>query len=74
MKIDRRKFLGMSLLAGASLTWGMRLFSQKKYNVLFIICDDLNDTVNGMGGHPPGTDSGDRLFEGTGCAVYKRAL
>jgi len=26
--------------------------SEQKYNVLFIICDDLNDWVEGMGGNP----------------------
>ncbi|MDG2168599.1 MAG: sulfatase-like hydrolase/transferase, partial [Opitutales bacterium] len=25
---------------------------QQRPNVLFIICDDLNDSVEGMGGHP----------------------
>ena len=25
---------------------------QQRPNVLFIICDDLNDSLEGMGGHP----------------------
>jgi arylsulfatase A-like enzyme len=56
--------MAMSLLTVGSLTWGMSLSSPKKYNVLFIICDDLNDTVNGMGGHPQAlTPAIDRLME-----------
>jgi arylsulfatase A-like enzyme len=36
----------------------------KRLNVLFIICDDLNDSVAGMGGHPQAkTPNIDRLME-----------
>ena len=31
---------------------------QGRPNVLFIICDDLNDSLEGMGGHPQGKDIG----------------
>ncbi|MDZ7723274.1 MAG: sulfatase-like hydrolase/transferase [candidate division KSB1 bacterium] len=52
---SRRSFLKKSLYSGAALS-ATGLLSvcsgRKKPNVLFIICDDLNDMVEGMGGHP----------------------
>jgi arylsulfatase A-like enzyme len=48
----------------------------QKPNILFIICDDLNDSVEGMGGHPQAlTPSIDRLtsegvrFQNAHCAA-----
>lgn len=46
------------------MAFGIRPSIPNKYNVLFIICDDLNDTVNGMGGHPQAkTPAIDRLIK-----------
>jgi arylsulfatase A-like enzyme len=41
----------ITLLSMPSCT-SVRNGDKAKYNVLFIICDDLNDWVEGMGGHP----------------------
>ena len=39
------------------------LAKKKNPNVLFILCDDLNDAINGMGGHPQAkTPNIDRLL------------
>ncbi len=39
------------------------LMAADRSNVLFILCDDLNDTVEGMGGHPQAhTPNIDRLM------------
>jgi len=38
--------------------------TSKKTNIIFIICDDLNDSINGMGGHPQAqTPNIDRLMK-----------
>ena len=41
----------LTWLFGSTLGVG-GLLAVERPNVLFIICDDLNDTVEGMGGHP----------------------
>ena len=52
----KRRFVYTST---ALLTWVFGLvfgvgglLAADRPNVLFIICDDLNDSVEGMGGHP----------------------
>jgi len=71
--MNRRDFLRATALGTAGLMGGlMRGFSQARAagrsrqgrpNVLFIICDDLNDSVAGMGGHPQAkTPNIDRLM------------
>jgi arylsulfatase A-like enzyme len=56
--VNRREFLKTAATATASLSLGgftsSVLADEKKQrpNVLFIICDDLNHYVQGMGGHP----------------------
>jgi arylsulfatase A-like enzyme len=60
--LTRREFLKSTALGTAEVMGGLlpgcsALQSSTKAgrgrpNVLFIICDDLNDTVDGMGGHP----------------------
>lgn len=47
---SRRGFLRASVAAPAVFT--SRAAERARPNVLFIICDDLNDSVEGMGGHP----------------------
>ncbi len=54
--MDRRAFLKLMTIGAAGLAGGcMSRFAvndgTKKPNLLFIICDDLNDSVEGMGGH-----------------------
>jgi len=54
--LNRRKFLKAAGLSAASLILGscneqLIKAPTKKPNVLFIICDDLNHYVEGMGGH-----------------------
>lgn len=84
MKIDRRRFLKM-MMSGAvvpSLTGAgcARMLpgmdQQKKYNVLFLALDDMNDWVGCLGGHPQAkTPNIDRLagkgvlFEQAYCAA-----
>ena len=64
----RRRFLGSAATGVLSLVTprvasGGRS-SAKKPNLLFIVCDDLNDSVEGMGGHPQArTPNIDRLLE-----------
>ncbi|RPH30739.1 hypothetical protein EHM92_09315 [bacterium] len=61
--ISRRSFLGASAatLAGFSSLGGAARDSPP--NVLFILFDDLNDSVEGMGGHPQArTPNIDRLM------------
>jgi len=59
--ITRREFLKRTAIGTASLMGPLMLGSspiaaavgqRSKPNVLFIICDDLNDSIAGMGGHP----------------------
>ncbi len=52
--ISRRCFLGNSAaaLAGMSSLCRAAANSQARPNVLFILFDDLNDSIEGMGGHP----------------------
>ena len=56
--IDRRTFLKAEAVSTAGLTLGNITSSLSgkeipdKPNVLFIICDDLNHYIQGMGGHP----------------------
>ena len=47
----RRDFLRTAGLGGAALA-AARGPERRRPNVLFILCDDLNDSVAGMGGHP----------------------
>ena len=49
----------------SSLLWTGSIWADEteKPNVLFIICDDLNDYVTGFGGHPQAkTPNLDRLI------------
>ena len=53
---NRREFLKKSAI-GFTAALGLGVFSCSKKqaeppNVLFIICDDLNDSIEGLGGHP----------------------
>ena len=41
----KKWFLGICLSV-------VSVFAAEKPNVLFVICDDLNDSIEGMGGHP----------------------
>jgi len=73
MKIDmfsRRHFLKLAGLAIITPKIALQARPSNKIqpNVLFIICDDLNDSVEGMGGHPQAkTPNIDRLIgSGTG--------
>ncbi|MCW5981136.1 MAG: sulfatase [Bryobacteraceae bacterium] len=49
--LTRRAFLGAAASAAAAGVSCSRAQAAPP-NVLFIICDDLNDSVEGMGGHP----------------------
>lgn len=61
-KMNRREFLkataiGTSglisgLMSGCAVMEGFKMGGRGRPNVLFIICDDLNDSIAGMGGHP----------------------
>jgi arylsulfatase A-like enzyme len=54
-RTTRRTFLQAAAGAAANLApavHGAGAASRARPNVLFIICDDLNDSVEGMGGHP----------------------
>lgn len=63
--MKRREFIGTaaigsSLFAASGLS--CEYFKIKKPNILFIICDDLNDAITGFGGHPQAkTPNLDRL-------------
>jgi hypothetical protein len=46
----RRSLKTATAAASAILT--SRAASQSRPNILFIVCDDLNAAVEGMGGHP----------------------
>lgn len=46
--LSRRAFLASAAPAALSLSYA----KASQPNVLFIICDDLNDSIEGMGGHP----------------------
>ena len=54
--LNRRNFIKLASLGIFSVTfqpWSLVCDSVKKrLNVLIIICDDLNDALEGMGGHP----------------------
>jgi len=43
-------YLTLSLLSVVG--WATEITEKKPPNVVFIICDDLNDAIAGMGGHP----------------------
>ena len=51
-KTTRRVFMKQLALAGAAVPALARDPSRERPNVLFIVIDDLNDYVTGMGGHP----------------------
>jgi arylsulfatase A-like enzyme len=58
-EFSRKKFIQMLLLgSGVFVLLSLNSCNQldtkndKKPNILFIVCDDLNDAVEGMGGHP----------------------
>lgn len=52
----------ISFFTAACLSGGEK--SDKNPNVVFIICDDLNDAIHGMGGHPQAkTPQLDKLME-----------
>jgi arylsulfatase A-like enzyme len=68
--MNRRNFLKTAGLFSAALTAGcnnVNVFEKttaEKPNLLFIICDDLNDSVEKMGGHPQAkTPNIDRLMK-----------
>ncbi|MDG2256759.1 MAG: sulfatase-like hydrolase/transferase, partial [Opitutaceae bacterium] len=42
----------MAALVSLVMIQGVGLAQAERPNVLFIVCDDLNDSVEGMGGHP----------------------
>jgi len=60
--MNRRDFLKMTALGttglmsgwvlGCSQTQAATALRRRQPNVIFIICDDLNDSIAGMGGHP----------------------
>jgi arylsulfatase A-like enzyme len=56
--MNRRDFLklsgvfGLGLFGGCAIDRAARGLGESKPNLLFIICDDLNDSVEKMGGHP----------------------
>ena len=55
MFCQRMRVSGISALL---LLFVLEAASQgSKPNVIIIICDDLNDTVEGMGGHPQARNS-----------------
>jgi arylsulfatase A-like enzyme len=61
MKINRRSFLAAT---SAGVAMGAMAAKPSKPNVVFIICDDLNDAIEGMGGHPQAlTPNIDRLMK-----------
>ena len=52
-----------SILGALCVLGGSILSAAEKPNVLFIICDDLNDYIGSLGGHPQvKTPNIDRLF------------
>jgi arylsulfatase A-like enzyme len=66
--MNRRDFIKSAALSGLGLYGGCRFGSGARMNgrdapnLLFIICDDLNDSVEQMGGHPQAkTPNIDRL-------------
>lgn len=65
--MKRRDFIRTIAIGGSLFTAGglsCNLFASKKPNILFIICDDLNDAITGFGGHPQAkTPNLDRLAQ-----------
>jgi arylsulfatase A-like enzyme len=51
-EVSRRSFLGASAGLGISLFCRAAQGSKASPNVLFLLFDDLNDSIEGMGGHP----------------------
>ena len=49
------KYLAVVVLVTLFATACQRGFAADQSNVIFIICDDLNDYVEGFGGHPDAT-------------------
>jgi len=43
-------------------------------NVIVIICDDLNDSVEGMGGHPQAKTPNIQEYHAPGCPLHQRTL
>lgn len=65
MSMSRRIRPVLALAAILASVWPPEAtLASERPNVLFIICDDLNDSVEGMGGHPQArTPNVDRLAE-----------
>jgi arylsulfatase A-like enzyme len=64
MKVTMKFILPLfSILGALSVLGGSTLRSAEKPNVIFIICDDLNDYIGALDGHPQvRTPNIDRLF------------
>ncbi len=76
--VTRRRFLSSSG-AGALAALGAGLLScspagARPLNALLIVCDDLNDSVAGMGGHPQAKTPQYQPPHGPGRPVQQRAL
>lgn len=57
------KIAGAGILAMVQLSRAKEMKLPGRTNILFIVCDDLNDSVVGMGGHPQAkTPNIDRLM------------
>ena len=53
--MERREFLRTAAIGGTALAaagLACSLLEKEKPNIIFIICDDLNDAITGFGGHP----------------------
>jgi arylsulfatase A-like enzyme len=63
--MERREFLRNAAIGGTALAaagLACSLLEKEKPNIIFIICDDLNDAITGFGGHPQAkTPNLDRL-------------
>jgi len=63
--MERRDFLRTTAMSSAALMVGSlscSILGKRRPNILFIICDDLNDAITGFGGHPQAkTPNLDRL-------------
>lgn len=64
MQFTRPQFSILTLLCALSVFCGSTIIAAGKPNVLFIMCDDLNDYIGVRGGHPQAkTPNLDRLFK-----------
>lgn len=51
MELNFKKVLSLALPADLLISGGCKKKEETRYNVLFVISDDLNDAIEGMGGH-----------------------